>query len=241
MSKDSKKCTLLDDVELVNFLKICKETKKNVDKCNIFNMDETFWRTINGNKSVIGITGSENRKVIYGTNNKSGFTAIFIISADGNFLKPIIIIKGKTERCLKKTGLDNDEIISRKFNISGWIDINIMKFILREIHTITGNKKSILIVDKYSVHTNENIKKEANKLNIVLIYIPSGRTATHQPLDVLINGAIKSIGKKIEKEIFIIDPFSVPTLANSINSLIESKNKIKKETIIKSFLIAGDI
>jgi len=35
------------------------------------------------------------------------------------------------------------------------------------------------------------------------------------------------------KEVFISDPFSEPTLSDSIKSLIESKNKIKKETIIK--------
>jgi hypothetical protein len=204
-------------------------------------MDETFWRLVNDNPNVIGITGSENRKLTMNTDTKSGFTAIFIISADGKFLKPIIIIKGKTKRCLKKTGILNEDFVLMKFSVNGWINIDIMKFILYEIYKITKGSESALILDEYSVHTNEIIKEEANKLNIKLIYVPPGRTATNQPLDVSINGAIKSIGKKIAKEIFIIDPFSVPTLSESIKSLIESKNKISEDIIIKSFTKACNL
>jgi hypothetical protein len=75
------------------FHKICRDLSMNIDKKYIFNMDETFWRIINGNFSVIGITGSDNRKVLSKTNMKTGYTAIFIISAAGDFLKPIIVLK----------------------------------------------------------------------------------------------------------------------------------------------------
>ena len=65
--------------------------------------------------------------------------------------------------------------------------------------------------------------------------MPAGRTSTNQPLDVSINGPIKSIGKRLIKEILINDPFSKLTLSDSINALLESKNKIDKQTIIESF------
>jgi hypothetical protein len=240
-SKESKKSTINNDNDLDNYLKICKEIGTLYIKTNVFNMDETFWRIINGNPQVIGITGSENRKVITNTNTKSGFTAIFLISADGTFMKPIIIIKGKTNRCLNKTGQKSDALVFRKFTKSGWIDVTIMKFILSEINRTVNGTDSVLILDEYSVHTDLDVKNEAVKMNIKLIYVPAGKTATNQPLDVLINGAIKSIGKKITKEIFIDDPFATPTIADSIETLIEAKNKITRETIIKSFSLACNL
>lgn len=39
-------------------------------------------------------------------------------------------MKGKTKKCLEKIGSDNDDDIIKKFTESGWIDINIMIFIL---------------------------------------------------------------------------------------------------------------
>ena len=47
--------------------------------------------------------------------------------------------------------------------------------------------------------------------------------------------------RRCEKEIYLSDPFSQPTLTDSIKTLIESKNKITKHTIINSFKIACDI
>jgi hypothetical protein len=118
-ARHTKLATNIDDNKIKEYLNKCAQIDKT-DKKFIFNTDETFWRFINGNFTVIGITGSENRKLITGVNNKSGFTVIFTISADGNMLKPIIIMKGKTERCLKKSGSPNDDIIvTKKFSESG--------------------------------------------------------------------------------------------------------------------------
>ena len=72
-----------------------------------------------------------------------------------------------------------------------------------------------------------------------LIYIPPGKTDTYQPLDVAINGAMKSIGKRLEKEEYIANPSYKPTIANSIKSLIEAKSRIKSQTIKDSFRSAG--
>ena len=128
-----------------------------------------------------------------------------------------------------------------RFSEHGWISENIMKFVLDIINSITKGEKSALILDEYSVHTTDLVKVEAKKLNIQLIYVPPGKTSTNQPLDVGINGPIKSIGKKISKEIYLADPFKKITLADSVSALIESKNQIKRETVIKSFNLACKI
>ena len=128
--------------------------------------------------------------------------------------------------------------IQLEFSDNGWISKKIMKIILKEINNITKNKKCVLILDTYSVHCCDIVKATAKRLNIELIYVPPGKTSTNQPLDVCINGPIKSIGKGIAKELFIMDPFAKPSLNSSIEGLIEAKSKIKSETVIKSFNVA---
>jgi hypothetical protein len=198
-------------------------------------MDETFWRLLNGHLNVIGITGSENRNLLTNADDKEGFTACFIISAAGIFLKPLIIVKGKTKKVLDKLGQSDDAIIHRKYSSNGWISENIMFFVLDEINKITEGKKATLILDRYSVHTIESVKEYAKNMNIQLIYVPAGKTSENQPLDVNINGPIKSIGRQIIKELYLMDPFMKPKLKDAVNSLIEAQKRISADNIIKSF------
>ena len=231
----SKKATKDTSKHLEYFLKICAEIFIDYDPSLIFNTDETFWRILNGALNVIGITGSENRKLIMDVDFKAGFTAIFIISADGIFHKPTIILKGKTLKLYEKTQLTDDTIFNRKFTESGWLDKDIMISILIQINKITKGKECVLILDSWGFHKDPTIKELANALKIKLLYVPVGKTATNQPLDVAVNGVIKGIGKHIAREIFLNDAFSVPTIKDSIKALIESINKIKKTTIMDSF------
>ncbi len=235
IANPSRIATNIDANKLNKFYNMYNKANKNINKQFIFNMDETFWRLINGSFNVIGIIGSENRKVNMNVNPKEGFTSILIISANGEFLKPIIVLKGKTNRCLKKTGLKDDSLIHMKFSTNGWINVNIMNFVLDQIYLISNGNKSLLILDEYSVHTNNIIIKRAKRLNIQLLFVPPGRTSKNQPLDVSINGALKSIGRRIEKEIFLSNPFGIPKIADAVKCLIEAKQCITKQTIINAF------
>ncbi len=242
IARKSKKATNIDASLTEKFLADCQAAIRRIPLKFVFNMDETFWRTLNGKLNVIGITGSDNRNLVLNINDKEGFTAIFIVAADGNFLKPIVVLKGKTSRCLKKiTGDDIDASkIQMKYSDNGWVSVSIMIFMLKEIHKITKGEESVLILDQFSVHMCDAVKKVAEKLNITFIYVPSGRTAENQPLDVGINGPIKSIGRRIIKEIYMMDPFIKDklTIKNAVKALIESKDEITKETIEKSFVKA---
>ena len=68
---------------------------------------------------------------------------------------------------------------------------------------------------------------------IRLIYVPVGKTAIHQPLDVGINGPIKAIAKGIIKEILLEDPFKMLSLEDAIKALISAIPKNTKNQIIK--------
>jgi hypothetical protein len=97
-------------------------------------MDETFWRTIFANTNVIGLRGSKNRPVYTYINPKSGFTVVFLISANGDFHTPTVILKGKTLQCLKKIGNVNRTDFHKTYSNNGWINMHIMIFILNQIY-----------------------------------------------------------------------------------------------------------
>ena len=98
----------------------CKEISKKYKRNRIFNMDETGWKLASKVHNVIAVKGDEHRKVDTNIDHRVGYTAIFIISADGCFLKPLIIVKGSSTNSLKKTGLKDDSEVYRKFTKSGW-------------------------------------------------------------------------------------------------------------------------
>ena len=231
----------LDQKELAVYLNNCIYYKKNIDREFIFNLDETFWRILDGTFSVIGIENSNCRKVDTSINPKAGFTTIFIISANGTLLKPSVIMKGKTNRSLKKIDEISNDIVNKYYSNSGWINIGILKSLLNDISTITNKKQSVLILDQYPSHQREDLNIYADGLNIKLEFVPVGMTSTRQPLDVNFNGPVKSIGKSLANKIFLKDPYAKYTLINSIDSMIKASKKIKKETIIDSFKIACGI
>jgi hypothetical protein len=240
-TKYSRKATKYDENEIMCFLKTCTIIYKSPSVAFIFNLDETFWRIDFGYDYVIGVTGSDYRKVLTENNMKKGFTAVFVISSTGLFLKPLIILKGKTKVSLNKIKDISDVDIIKATSYSGWININLMNLLIEEIYKITNGHNSVLILDQYSVHMDDVVKDKANECNIKMIYVPVGKTSIYQPLDVSINGPIKSMGKKISNTIYMNDPFAKVTLVDSIKALIQAKSQIKKETIIESFKLAFNI
>ena len=64
--RNSKKAAFTDLTEANLFIEKCKKFLCENQSSHLFNMDETYWRLLNGNLDVIGIKGAENRKVITG-------------------------------------------------------------------------------------------------------------------------------------------------------------------------------
>jgi len=240
-TKINKVAVNLNQKELSEYMTNCEYYRNSINRRFIFNLDETFWRILNGTFSVIGIENSNCRKIDTSINPKAGFTTVFVISADGILLKPSIIMRGKTKRSLEKINEISNNDVNKHYSNSGWINVGILKFILNEIVKITNREQSVLILDQYPSHQKEDITTHASQLNITLEYVPVGMTSTRQPLDVNFNGPVKSIGKSLANKIFLKDPYAKYTLLNSIDSMIKASKKIKKETIIESFKIACGI
>lgn len=235
VARKTKKGNDCDDNIIKKYQNDCLEAYYNFGPSFLFNLDETFYRLLNGPIYSIGITGSDHRNVITGCDDKNGFTAVFLVSADGSFHNPIVIMKGKTEKCLVKTMMTNNTNIMLKYSESGWISCDILESILKYILQLSGGQECALILDSYGVHKDEKICDFAKKYNINLIYVPSGRTAFNQPLDVSINGVIKAISSKLIREKYMTDPLKQIKISDAIQCMLDAKKEVESKIIIDAF------
>ena len=157
-----------------------------------------------------------------------------MISYGGNILIPILTAKGKTNFSLKKYDL-NDTKIMGTYSNNGWVNNGIIKIALEQIYINTKGKLSALLLDQFSVHTDDFIQSEAKKRNIKLIYVPKGLTYKYQPLDVLINGILKQKAKKLWRKEITKNPDMKITNADAVKHFITAKEDITSNMIIKSF------
>jgi hypothetical protein len=226
-----------DENTISQFKKDCIEAYKRVGPDFFYNMDETFWLVINFINKTFGRTGSESTQIKYIGNDKQGFTALLCISARGKFLKPFVIKKGKTKNCLKSFIVDNNLIKCNSNN--GWVNDGIIILLLDVINNKTQNKPSVLLLDKHPAHDNEFIMNEAKKRNICLIFVPSGYTFKYQPLDVGVNGPLKSCARKLWKKEQMENSNKKPCLSDGARHLSTAINEIITEELIKkSFMKA---
>jgi hypothetical protein len=155
----------------------------------------------------------------------------FCINADGDFLKPIVIKKGKTKKCLES--LKCPDSMQTCFSNNGWINNGIMIILFDIINKHSENNESVLLLDQYSVHTNDFVIDEAKKRKIKLIFIPARLTYKYQPLDVGINGPLKSAARKLWKEERISDPEKTPKLSDAVRHIASAIKNIINDTIVK--------
>src|SRR5580692_1926366 len=144
----------------------------------IFNYDEVNFNLANPPKTAVRVKGSKVTKIKCNDNLKENTTYGLIISKGGSFLKPIIIAKGKTKRCLKKYDVTN-EIIGTYSN-NGWADENCIILMLYHISLITKNEQSALLMDQYGSHMTKKVSDYAKLKNIKLLFIPIGMTDKYQ-------------------------------------------------------------
>jgi len=221
----------LDEIRL--FEEQCLYCMDLVGYNNFFNMDEIFWRMINFPLTTIKIKGEPSGRIRYYGNEKDGFTVVLIISASGKIFKPMIIAKGKTEKCIEKLNL-NKKVIGC-FSNNGWMNRGIMKIVLDQIYLSTSRKLSVLLLDQHPSHTGDFIEKEAKDKNIKLIYVPAGMTPTCQPLDIKINGILKSHARKLWRKKQIKYPQNKPHISDAVVHLLSAYNCININIIKKAF------
>ena len=181
--------------EIIAFTDEYEKLHDEVGPDNFYNMDETTWRSINASATTVRPRGSGPAKISTPNNEKEGCSVAITASAAGILLKPVVIAKGKTNRALIKFKLADNFIGA--YSNNGWMNNGIMKLIIDHIFSKSNNKKSVLLIDKHPSHTSDFIKEYASAKNIYIFYVPVGMTSKYQPLDLKVNGILKSVARKL--------------------------------------------
>jgi hypothetical protein len=108
-----------------------------------------------------------------------------------------MICHGKTPRCQRRAEERLSKYITRGLlrlthQRSGWCDkTTAMQYLKWLRATRPAGQKLLLVWDVFSAHRDAEVKTEAARLNIELIFILAGMTDKWQPLDDRIFGSLK--------------------------------------------------
>jgi hypothetical protein len=186
---------------------------KDIDPKRVCNVDETPFGAGYEDKDV------EKVFILHDTNDKhaarptminSGrddyFTMELCVSADGEYLDPFYIVKGKRRMSCswlpKREGGDLDAAIA--ITESGHVNAGAFQEWLRWFAAkkadLLATGPVVIIYDNHDSHINADTLATAVSLNIHLIGLPSNSTHLLQPIDRLINGPLHKQWRKVKRE-----------------------------------------
>lgn len=153
--------------------------------------------------------------------NRINVTHFPCISASGNKLQLCAIVKGKTERTLKKITQGASAAVSRVhlyYSESGWINSGIITRWLNDIVKpyLKGNPGA-LVMDDYAAHWTEEVRAAARDIHLQLIQVPAGLTSYYQPLDVSIYGPMT----KARQRMWLRERLNHPAYKDSHQNAVE--------------------
>ena len=88
-----------------------------------------------------------------------------------------------------------------------------------------------LLLDAYSVHRTDEVKKLADSMNIELIFIPPGQTERFQPLDRAVFGVLKAYLRKLWRIEYSQDPSLRFNKTMAVKLLLPAWEKISAHVI----------
>lgn len=181
--------------KLNSFLNFVHLKITDVEKSQLGNMDEVPVTFDMPSNYTVHPKGSNAVRIKTTGNEKTGFTVVLCVMADGSKLKPMIIFKRKT--LPKKEIFPADVIIQA--NEKGWVDEPMMKIWISEVWAKRPGSffkpKSMLILDSARAHITDSVKEVLSK-NSKLAVIPGGLTSKVQPLDLCVNRSFKNMLRK---------------------------------------------
>jgi hypothetical protein len=154
-------------------------------------MDETLMSFNLPSNTTVEQSGSKTVSILSTGHERSNFTVMLACLADGTKLPPVIIFK------LKKIPREEfPEGVVIRANSQEWMNEEEMIWWIENIwtkHLQRGsNPKSLLVIDSFSGHKTDTIKKRFREKKTDLAIIPGGLTSKLQPLDVSLNKPFKA-------------------------------------------------
>jgi hypothetical protein len=209
----------------------------------VLNLDETMWRIIIPVLTILARRGDPSPFLNVDCDLKKGMTAACIVSASGRRLPVSVITKGKTQRCLKKLGAGRypNDVVA-KYTANGWMTSKMLCEIITDVIVpYCDGHSCALIIDQARSHMADEVKDACAKASIKLIYVPSGLTATRQPLDIGGFGPMKSHARHAWRIARIHHIDHTPTFSDAVAIMVAAWKKIKARTIRHAFRRAFDM
>ncbi|KAK3920835.1 Pogo transposable element with KRAB domain [Frankliniella fusca] len=170
---------------------IALRKRNNYLLSHIGNADQTPLYSDMPRRTTINEKGKKTIRMKTTGNEKTRFTVMLIITADGRKLPPYVVYKRKT--ILKgnfplgahvrahETGTFTEDITSE------WLGT-----VWARRPGALLNKQSMLVLDSFRVHLTDHIKAQMQRHKPDLVIIPGGMTSILQPLDVSVNKPFKN-------------------------------------------------
>lgn len=160
---------------------------------NIFNMDESGLQLNNRPGLVLAEKGVKVVSTITSTEKGETITIIACCNAEGNFLPPACVMKGKNKKNEFEDGMPPGSVVymSQK---SAYINTPIFFQWLKD-HFVPRKPpgKTLLLLDGHTSHTtSEDMLAFADSNNIILLSLPSHTTHYLQPLDRSVFKSVKN-------------------------------------------------
>lgn len=158
----------------------------------IFNMDETGVQLNNKPGKVLAKKGARAVKSLTSGEKGETITVVACCNAIGNFLPPVLIIKGVNKKPEFEEGLPPGSKVYMQKK-SAYISSELFYKWLTE-HFIPRKPpgKVLLILDGHSSHSSAvNMLETARDNGVVLLCLPSHTTSALQPLDISVFGPFK--------------------------------------------------
>ena len=182
------------------FMKEMADLFEHVPLHRILNADETGWKLFPKGILTWGETGVDNMSRQGSISDKSQVTVLATIAADYTKLPLLFVAQGKTEQ-VEASQIGDVGFHWKTHTESGWMNDTAFSYYLHKLREHFNDDQPLhLIMDLYPSHMTQQVKTDAEALNIKIHIIPAGMTDFYQPLDRKVFGVLKAKARKVFRQ-----------------------------------------
>ena len=242
--------TLPKDLEekIATFRQQIRHVRENSDfpYALIANMDETPIYLDLVPRKTVDRKGKKSIRVRTTNSEKRHITATICCTADGTYLPPFVVFKGKTSRPLRKVTIPKDVIATTQQK--AWMDEpRMLMWITMVWKPYIAGRPALLTLDTFTAHLTEAVKDAFDQCKTTLVVIPGGCTPVLQPLDISLNKPLKGYIRHSWTQYMLTESekgnakIQPPSKSLILEWIKAAQDKLESNPVItkKSFLIAG--
>lgn len=173
----------------------------------IWNADETGFQMEHQPASVCARRGA---KVPGRTSNsRESISTLLCVNAQGGFMPPMVVVRGKTKRCLQSWGVEDAPAGTVfTYQARAWMDDILGEEWFHKVFLANcgPHRPQLLILDSHSSHEVIGLLEAAVENDVHILALPPHTTHFLQPLDKSINGPLKAAYKSVCSEFMNASP-----------------------------------